>query len=448
MHQKQDVMTVAISKPHHILVVGGGAGGLELVTRLGHKLGKYNKARITLVDEQTVHLWKPLLHEVAAGSLDSNIDQINYYAHSADSYYVFQPGRMIGLNREAKTIKLGPLANHHGEVVIPERSLSYDTLVLAVGSLSNDFNTPGVKEYCLSLDNLEQANEFQQKYLNELLCAQYGPDNRQEPFQVVIVGAGATGVELAAELHHTLRQASAYGLTRPTIQLAQISLIEAGPRILPPLPETVATAVFERLKSLGIRVYTQEQVTRVRKNGIETSSGNFYPADLSVWAAGVKAPDFLAQLGLETDKINRLIVNNKLQTTLDPNIFAIGDCAYVIDKATGMPVPPRAQAAHQQAEILVKSLQNKLENKPLMDFKYQDHGSLVALSCYDAFGSLTSFRKWQHSIGGKVARVMYRALYFLHLQALYGFWGAITIRRAKKLLTKRSPRLKLHFSKY
>ncbi|KTD22279.1 respiratory NADH dehydrogenase 2/cupric reductase [Legionella lansingensis] len=433
----------------NIVVVGGGAGGLELVTKLGQSLGKHNNANITLVDEQPIHIWKPLLHEVAAGSLDSNIDQINFYAHGADNYFTFQPGRMEGLDRKAKQVLLAPLLDNIGAEIIPKRNLPYDILVIAVGSLTNDFSTPGIREHCMSLDNLDQANLFQQRYVNKLLCAQYAPESMHTTFNVVIIGGGATGVELAAELHHTLAQAAMYGMKKTVIKRAQISLVEAAPRILPPLPEMLATAVTKRLTSLGVTIYTNEIVTRATKEGIETKSGKFLPADLCVWAAGVKAPDFLANLdGLEVDKINRLLVNSKLQTTQDENIFAIGDCANFTDPASGVPVPPRAQSAHQQANVLVKSLQNLIKNEPLVDFKYQDRGTLVTLSCYDTFGNLNAFNKMQRYIGGKVAQFVYRSLYFMHLSALYGFLNALTVRQAKKLLTKRRPRLKLHFSKH
>lgn len=256
-------------------------------------------------------------------------------------------------------------------------------------------------------------------------------------------------MELAAELHFSLRQAEYYGLDHTTIARAQITLVEAAPQILTHLPETVTKAVTERLKSLDIAVFTQEQVLKADKEGIYTQSGKFFPADLCVWAAGVKAPDFLANLdGLETDSINRLVVNSKLQTTLDENIFALGDCANFIDPDFGTTVPPRAQSAHQQATTLAKSLKNKLNHKPLVDFKYRDKGSLITLSCYDTFGNLKSFYKMQHYIGGKMAQFVYRSLYFMHLSALYGFWNALAIKKAKKLLIKTRPRLKLHFSKY
>ncbi|HHF7345986.1 TPA: NAD(P)/FAD-dependent oxidoreductase [Legionella feeleii] len=435
---------------HKIVIVGGGAGGLELATRLGKKLGKKHKADITLVDETSTHVWKPLLHEVAAGSLDSNIDQINYYAHASNHDYHFQPGKMIDLDRERKMIMIAPLLDEQGEEIIPARTLHYDSLIFAVGSRSNNFGVSGVSEFCLTIDDLEQANVFQKKYLNKILSINYFPNSPPKPLNIVIVGAGATGVELAAELHHSLTQVQAYELDNSAIKLAQITLIESSNRILSGLPEGVADSVCKKMQSLGMNVYTNTKVIQVQANGLHTEKGQFIPADLCVWAAGIKAPDFLNKIaGLETDPINRLMIKPTLQTTRDESIFALGDCAHLIDPNTGFPMPARAQTAHQQASFLADRFNAEFSgHKPEKVFQYRDRGSIVALACYGAYGHLTSFAKIQHFISGKVALYTYRSLYFYHLATLYGFWPALWLKRARKQLLKVRPRLKLHFSKY
>lgn len=134
-------MTTPLKK---IVIVGGGAGGLELATQLG-KLGRGKKAKITLVDRNHSHLWKPLLHEVATGSLDEGVDALSYLAHARNHHFQFQLGSVVDINRENKTITLAELRDDKGELLVPERKLAYDTLVMALGSTSNDFNTPGVK---------------------------------------------------------------------------------------------------------------------------------------------------------------------------------------------------------------------------------------------------------------------------------------------------------------
>lgn len=136
-----------------IIVVGGGAGGLELVTKLGRTLGRKGRANVTLVDRNSSHLWKPLLHEVATGSLDEGVDALSYRAHAKNHSFDFQLGSLASIDRESKTITLSELKDEHGELLMPKRDLEYDILVLAIGSTSNDFNTPGVKEHCIFLDS-------------------------------------------------------------------------------------------------------------------------------------------------------------------------------------------------------------------------------------------------------------------------------------------------------
>jgi NADH dehydrogenase len=181
---------------HRILIVGGGAGGLELATRLGKTQGKRGAAHITLVDANLTHIWKPLLHEVAAGSLNAHDDELNYVAQAKWNHFQFQLGRMSGLDRTAKQIQLSATLDEAGHELVPERSLNYDTLVIAVGSNTNDFGTVGAAQHCLFLDSREQAERFHQQLLNHYLRAHAGSEN--EKISVAIVGAGATGVELAA----------------------------------------------------------------------------------------------------------------------------------------------------------------------------------------------------------------------------------------------------------
>lgn len=138
---------------HRIVIVGGGAGGLELATRLGKSLGKRKQAEITLVDTNLTHIWKPLLHEVAAGSLNSSEDELNYVAQAKWNHFNFQLGRMSGLDREGKQIQLAATLDEEGRELLPARTLGYDTLVIAVGSNTNDFGTLGAAQHCLFLED-------------------------------------------------------------------------------------------------------------------------------------------------------------------------------------------------------------------------------------------------------------------------------------------------------
>lgn len=376
---------------HRIVIVGGGAGGLELATRLGRKLGKSGAARIILVDANLTHIWKPLLHEVAAGSLNSSEDELNYVAQAKWNHFEFQLGRMSGLDRTSKSITLAPTLDDDGQVLMPERRITYDSLVIAVGSTTNDFGTPGAAEHCIFLDTRAQAERFHRRMLSHYLRAHASENEYGSKIDIAIVGAGATGVELAAELHHAAKQLVAYGLDRIRPEDMRITLIEAGPRVLPALPERIARPVHQTLEKLGVTVLTGAAVSEVTADGLKTADGNFIPASLKVWAAGIRAPGFLKDLdGLESNRINQLQVRPTLQTTLDDDVFAFGDCAACPQPGTeGRNVPPRAQAAHQQASLLAKSLRLKISAQPLPEYRYRDYGSLISLSSFSAVGNLS-----------------------------------------------------------
>jgi NADH dehydrogenase len=438
-----------LPQPHRIVIVGGGAGGLELATRLGDSLGRGTRARVTLIDCARTHLWKPLLHEVAAGSLDLYEHDLDYLAQARWHHFEFQLGRVDGLDRAKRVVLIAPTYDEdENEELIPRREIHYDTLVLAVGSRTNDFGTPGARENAISLDTPDQAEHFHRRLVNACIRAN-AQTTPLAPGQlnVAIIGAGATGVELAAELHKTTRELVAFGFEKidPERDI-QLTIIEAGPRILPALPERVALAAQDLLKSLHVDVLTGEPVTEVRAGSVRTASGLVTPAELTVWAAGIKAPDFLADLdGLETNRVNQLLVHQTLQTTRDPDIFAIGDCACCPWPDHAPCVPARAQAAHQEATHLFRNLRRRLEGKPLQTYVYRDFGSLVSLGEYSTVGSLMGkLMGGALFVEGFFARLMYIALYRMHLYALHGA-AKVIFDLLGRLFTRRTePRVKLH----
>ncbi len=431
---------------HRIVIVGGGAGGLELATRLGRKLGKSGAARIILVDANLTHIWKPLLHEVAAGSLNSSEDELNYVAQAKWNHFEFQLGRMSGLDRTSKSITLAPTLDDDGQVLMPERRITYDSLVIAVGSTTNDFGTPGAAEHCIFLDTRAQAERFHRRMLSHYLRAHASESEDVSKIDIAIVGAGATGVELAAELHHAAKQLVAYGLDRIRPEDMRITLIEAGPRVLPALPERIARPVHQTLEKLGVTVLTGAAVSEVTADGLKTADGNFIPASLKVWAAGIRAPGFLKDLdGLESNRINQLQVRPTLQTTLDDDVFAFGDCAACPQPGTeGRNVPPRAQAAHQQASLLAKSLRLKISAQPLPEYRYRDYGSLISLSSFSAVGNLMGNLTGSVMLEGWLARVFYVSLYRMHQMALYGVPRTLLLMLSDRIGRSTEPRLKLH----
>jgi NADH dehydrogenase len=433
--------------PHRIVILGGGAGGLELATLLGDRLGRSGAAAIMLVDRTPTHMWKPLLHEVAAGSMDVHAHQLDYLAQARWHHFQFRLGNVEQIDRQRREVTVGPVAGEDGEEMLPRRALAYDTLVIAVGSETNHFNTPGAAEHALMLDSAHDAERFHRKLI--ALClhadaqAQHG---EKKEVRVVIIGAGATGVELAAELRHTTRLLAAYGLEKLDPEtFVRLTLIEAAPRILPPLSERISNATHELLEQIDVEVVVGERVMEITGNSVRTASGRVFPADLIVWAAGIKAPDWLQTLGLEVNRINQLVVHETLQTTRDPDVFAFGDCAACPWPGHKNNVPPRAQAAHQQATMLVKSMKLRLAGKPLPRYRYRDFGSLVSIGEGTAVGNLMG-----GLIGGSIfleglfAKVMYISLYRMHLAALHGWPRTLLDTFTRFLRSRTEPRVKLH----
>lgn len=428
-----------------IIVVGGGAGGLELVTKLGRKLGRTGKAEVMLVDKNRTHLWKPLLHEVAAGSMDAGLDGLSYRSHAHNHGFNFQLGTLSDINRETKTITLGPMLDESGKPMLKERTVKYDILVLAIGSVSNDFGTKGVKEHCIYLDSPSQADHFHDELINRFLQhgeGELGGDNKVD---IAIVGGGATGVELSAELYNAVEHLSAYGFKNLSTDCLRLNLVEAGPRILPALPERLAGMAQQELRELGVNIRTNTKVVEATADGLKTADGELIPATLMVWAAGIKAPAFLKDIGgLETNRINQLTVKSTLQASRDDSIFVIGDCAHCMQE-NGQPVPPRAQSAHQMASLAYSNIVALLNDKPLKPYVYTDHGSLVSLSRYTTVGSLMgNLMRGSMTVEGFVARTVYVSLYRMHQVALHGYVRTGLIMFVERINRLLRPRLKLH----
>ena len=427
-----------------IVIVGGGAAGLELATYLGRKLGKKKLAEIILIDATTTHIWKPLLHEVAAGTLDES-EQVEYLAQAHRNHFRFRLGKMEGLNREKKEIYVSPTFNDKGEELIPRRTFSYTTLVMSIGSVSNTFNIKGVDQHCLFLDTTTQAFKFQKELFESYLKNYIGNDLAQvRPLSIAIVGAGATGVELAAQLHEVTDVLAIYGLKEPSN--VKLTIIEAATQLLPALPDKLANATLQQLVKLGIDLKLGRRVIEVDRHGIKTHDDEFIAADIKVWAAGIKAPDWIKNLdGLETNHINQLIVDSTLKTS-DDDIFAMGDCAACQWPDHKGNIPPRAQAAHQQATALGQSIINRVKgNKDaLVKFVYYDYGSLVSLGKYTTVGNLMGNLMGSVSVGGFIAKMVYLSLYKMHQIAIHGYYRTALLTLSNLFRRSAYIKIKMH----
>ncbi|ALO41303.1 NAD(P)/FAD-dependent oxidoreductase [Pseudoalteromonas phenolica] len=432
----------------NIVIIGGGAGGLELASKLGNKLGKSRRANITLIDKNRTHIWKPLLHEVATGSLDTSLDGVVYSAHAARHGFQFILGEFINLDAEKQAIYLKEQYDSDGELILPQRTVHYDELIIAIGSVSNDFNTPGVSKHCYFLDSHQQAERFQHALLNCFTrvhqAASQLPEE-QNRLSIAIVGGGATGVELSAELVHVAQLLKHYGMSAFTSTKLTIHLIEAGPTILPALPTRISNSARDELRHLGVNILEGTKVSKATSEGFITDDNTLIQADLMLWAAGVKVADFIKNLDcFEFTRNNQIKVDEYLQAKGTSHIHVLGD-ACACEQEDGTFVPPRAQAAHQMASNVAHNILAKFTGKAPKPFVYKDHGSLVNLSRFSAVGSLMgNLTNNTMFIEGNLARVMYLSLYRMHQNAIHGPIKTTALWLSEKLLRSVRPKMKLH----
>jgi NADH dehydrogenase len=404
----------------HIVVVGGGVAGLILATRLGHSLGRRGHARVSLIDRSWIHVWKPMLHTFAAGTWNIYEQQVQYVAHAHTHNFEYVPGRLDGIDRTKRRIRLSPV-RAAGKVVAGARELDYDVLVLAFGSRANDFGTPGVLEHCHFIDSQDQADAFYARLRAQLLHSVAEGGN----IEVAVVGAGATGVELTAELSRMVELAAKYGNGEIRKRL-RLTLLETAPRILGAFPEAVSDSATSQLRRLGVDIRTGVKVVGADARGYILEGGERVSAALKVWAAGIRASSSFDETGLELNRSGQIVVGPDLLAAGEQSIFALGDCASLVPKGAERPLPSTAQVANQQAMHLVRHLPAWLRRgKPIPPFRFRDLGALVAISDYNAFGTLGRFGFFKGGfIKGRFAQLSHAVLYRRHQLSLHGPYRA------------------------
>ncbi len=431
-----------------IVIVGGGAGGLELATRLARRFAK-GTAEVILVDRLLRHAWKPQLHEVAAGSLGEQRTAVDFLALARRHGFSFHPGELECVDRANRAVWLAPLVDEEGREVAPRRAVGYHLLVLALGSVVNDFGTPGAAEFAFRLDDLADAERFHRRLVSACARAELRGTG---PVEIAIVGGGATGVELAAELSEAVADIAGFGcVLRQLGQPVRLRIVESGARLLGALPEPIARRAHEGLGARGIEVLLGRSVVRVGPGEVLLSDGQRLAADLTAWCAGIKGPPVLegGGIGLERGPRGQLVVRPTLQTSLDDDIYAMGDCASCVapGEKDGAAVPATAQAAQQQAHFLAREIHRRLSGLggPGAAFAFRDRGSLVSLGRGGAVGALIlrlSGRRFL--VEGSLARWAYWVVQQRHMAALFGRWRAALALAGDWLTGKTRARVKLH----
>lgn len=402
----------------NVVVLGGGIAGLEFMTRTARNKA-YQNYNFILVDKSPLHIWKPMLHTFAAGSQSAEEQSINFLSQAKRNNYTYQPGEVTSIDRTNKVITLAPYYDDNQVLILPERTLNYDYLVIALGSRSNDFNTQGVKEYAYTIDDLESSLKFKRTLSDQVIQATI----LKETHHLVIVGAGATGVELSGEIVQQIKIASHYNNENLT-QYVDITVIQADDRVLPSFKPSISDKVQKSMENLGIKVLLKSAVAEVTKDSVILKDGRVIKADQVVWTAGVTSPTVLETIeSVELSRTSQLVVNQYFQVLNDPNIFVIGDSSAVKDA----PLAPTAQAASQQAIYLSKHFMNIINNEPnIPTFKYIDKGSLVSIgqhASFGMFGTNSAFKGLEFR--GLSAKIAHIALYRQHQMSILGIWKGL-----------------------
>jgi len=441
--RRQKPLTEQIDMSEQIIVVGGGAGGLELVIKLAKKYKRVADVEVTLIDCNPTHIWKPLLHEIATGSLNSNHDETSYLMLARKYRFSFVLGMADRIDASNNMVHIKPINDESGESLVAARQFQFTRLVLCVGSLCNDFGTPGVEEHCLLLDSRSQAEKFHQQFINQLHRIHANADASTR-LSVVIVGAGATGVELAADIHNVAKRLPDYGFSEFSHDRLRVMIVEAGSRILAQLPERIGTSVTQELEAIGVEIRLNTMVSAINQKAVVTKSGEEIVAELKVWAAGIKAPAFIAQSDLPCDNLGRVEVDTSLRVKGSDTVFAIGDCC-ACPMADGSIVPPRAQSAHQMAVVAYKNVLASINGHAYREFKYKDFGSLISLSEFSTVGNLMgSLMRGSVFIEGWLARLFYLSLYRMHQSSIHGFGAMLLIMLGDTIYKATRANIKLH----
>jgi NADH dehydrogenase len=433
-------LSATLPERRNILIVGGGAGGAELAAGLGRHFGR-STMNVTLVDCATHHLWKPRLHEVAAGLLGAGEDETSYLALARANHFRFRLGALTGIDPKTKTVSLSAVKDSQGADLLGVRELRYDTLVLAFGSQVNDFGIAGVTEHCHLLDSGEQALAFQRHLLETAVRVSDGTLDR---LRVGIVGAGATGVELAAELHHAVGAMQRFGGIISLEQL-QVTVIDMAPRVLANSDPATSAFALRALERLGTTVRLDASVERVTAAGFFLKGGEEVPCELKVWASGIIGrPLAKALSSLQVERSRRIVCDEHLQCVGFSDVYALGDCAFVLDPKTQRPLPATAQVAHQQARYLVRVLSRGLDIKAAAPFKYRSMGSLVSLGTAPAAGEIPLSARTHFIFSGALPKLLYVSLQLMHRAQLIGWAQAAVLALADRLRRSFAPPVKLH----
>lgn len=423
------------SKKIKILILGAGFGGIYTAINLSRRFKKRADIEITLVDGNRYHLFKPMLHEVATGSVDPThiIQPIRTVARGRNFSFVEGFVQRIDLKNKkilicsecasctkVKDMNLDEF-DISGKIFKPlkRKRLDYDYLVLAVGGQPNFYKIPGVQDFALPLYSLEDAVKIREHVSRAFEIADHleDPEIRKRVLTFVVAGAGPTGIEFITELHDWIFHTLIGNFENIRKEDPHLILVEAGHDILPFSAENIRRDARKTLDEMKIEIMTESPVLELRKNYVQTGGNN--PQDIFtntlVWAAGVKSNELLDDLDLEKDRIGRIKVDEYLGVLNHPGLYALGDCAAFQAKGHDYPLPQTGQVAVQEAACLVKNIVHDIEGKPKKPFRYRDMGSMVSLGERSAVSNIFGFI----GLSGLLGWLSWKLVYLRHLIGIH-----------------------------
>jgi NADH:ubiquinone reductase (H+-translocating) len=375
---------MAVNTKKRILILGGGFGGLYAALELEKTLARDPDIEVTLVNKENFFLFTPMLHEVAASELD--ITHIVNPIRKLLRRVQFFVGDVEEIDLPNRRVRVSHGSDNHCH------DLEYDHLVLALGSITNFFNLPGLEERALTMKSLGDAIHLRNQLIEHLEEAdtECAVGIREPLLTFVVAGGGFAGVETIASMHDFLHEAIRfYPNLRP--EMLRVVLIHPGEVILPELGEKLGAYAQRKLSERGVEVRTSCRVTGVSQNGIELSDGTCLESCTLLWTAGTSPNPLLATLPCQRER-GRLTVNGFLEVEEWPGVWAVGDCAHIPDHKTGKPCPPTAQHALREGRVAARNIAAALRGGEKKPFVFGGLGQLASIGKRVGVASIFGFQ--------------------------------------------------------
>ena len=396
-----------------IVILGGGFAGVATAEHLEHAFGADRSVSLTLVSETNALLFTPMLAEVAASSLEPT--HISSPLRTSLRRTSVMRGRVVDVNFDRRSVRLAQEAHPvRGDVTLPARDEPFDHLVLALGSVSNYLGLKNVQAEAFDFKTLVDAIRIRNHVIEVFERADREPNanDRQALVTIVIAGGGFAGVELAGALNDFTRGMLVYYPHIPAEEL-RVVLVHSRGRILPELSESLAAYALERMAARGVTFKLNARVADARRGVVELDPAEEIRTETLIWTAGVTPNQLLSEVPLECDRRGAVLVEGTLAVPGRPGVWALGDCAAVVDGRTGRPCPPTAQYALREAATLAHNIHASVHGRPLERFHFDALGTLCVVGHHSACAEIRGLR-----FSGLFAWLMWRGIYLSKLPGL------------------------------